>query len=119
MRYVTLALSAQEWGLIAGILGAPATVAGAVISWYKAKPETQTLVMSSGETGVKILDSVIDTLQTELARRDLTVENLEARLDRRNEYIKSEQKTYRALIDEREQEIRRLRDIIEERYGGV
>lgn len=117
MPILPLALSAQEWGLIVGILGAPATITGAVVAWYKAKPETQTLVMSSGETGVKILDSVIDTLQTELARRDLAIEALEARLDRRTEYLKAEQATYRAIIEERETEIRRLHDIIEKQHG--
>src|SRR4051794_10805999 len=102
---IILAASLTEWGVIIGIVVGGGGALAALRDIYKAKPETQTLVMSTGETGVKILDGVIDTLQSELARRDAAIERCEQVIDERNNRIAELVAEREAIVRQREQRI--------------
>lgn len=103
-----------EVAIVAGIVFGGGGLVGAFVAVYRAKPETQTLVMSTGETGVKILDNVIDTLQSEVermhgqhARYEERLDAMQALVEERNARIQSEQETYRTIIAEKDAELRR------------
>lgn len=94
-----MAAAPAEIGTAVGLVGGAGAFIGILVRVYQAKPETQTLVMSTGETGVKILDNVIDTLQTELERRTANEQRLEQILAERDI-------VFRQLRDDLEAQVR-------------
>lgn len=98
-------MTVSEIGAVTGIIAGLGSLIGVLVRVYRVKPETQTLVMSTGETGVKILDNVIDTLQTELERRTVHERDLERILAERDELFR----TMRTDLEECVREVAALR----------
>lgn len=116
-----IALTTVNWLTLASIVVGSGAFIGALVRVWQAKPETQTLVMSTGETGVKILDGVIDTLQSELARRDVAIDRYIALVDKRDEEAARMRAAYRELVEshrfelaERDARIAELTDRLED-----
>lgn len=108
-------LSVGDWGILFGILTGIVTIIGGAITAYfnsrKSKPEPPALVMAAGETGVKVLDGVVQVLRNENERYRSIIEAKDRRID---ELIDEREEAVRA----REYRIAQLRDQVR-RANGV
>lgn len=90
------AITLAEYGILFGILTGVVTIVGGALTAYfnakKDKPEPPALVMAAGESGVKVLDGVVQILRAENERYRNMVRELNERIDE--------------LMDEREQAVK-------------
>lgn len=91
-----LALTLGEYGVLFGILTGVVTIVGGALTAYynskKDKPDPPALVMAAGESGVKVLDGVVQILRAENERYRNMVQERDERIEE--------------LMDEREQAVR-------------
>lgn len=108
------ALSVGDLGILFGILTGIVTILGGAITAYynsrKSKPEPPALVMAAGETGVKVLDGVVQILRDENERYRSIIEAKDRRIE---ELIDEREVAVRA----RERRIAQLRDQVRRANG--
>jgi predicted RNase H-like nuclease (RuvC/YqgF family) len=103
-----------------GIVGGPTALIATLITVWRARTDKQAVVMTTGETGVRLMDFVVERMERQVKRADETIVRLETALVAKDELIaklqeqmrtkddriRSEQATYRRYIEEREETIR-------------
>ena len=93
--------------LIIGVLG-PAGVIGAIVAFFKLKPETSQIIVNTAQGAVIVQSGVIETLQTELIR--VSAELAEVRQQREKDITELRNQLAAAIL-ESEGLRRRIRDL--------
>lgn len=112
---LVVAITTAEWLTIFGIILGPAGLGAVYISLRKLKPETQSLVMSSTDTGVKVLSGVVETVSMQWERAENARIRCEEQVERRDQYIKKIREECDSQLEDKTREIRRLNALLDQR----
>jgi hypothetical protein len=109
-------VSLRDLIALLGIVGGPGAIIAAFVSANRARVDKQATVLTTGETGVRLMDFVVERLERQLRRADEQlgrceeqVLTLTSTLRDKDLHIRDEQATYRRMIDQKDEELRRLR----------
>jgi site-specific recombinase len=116
-------VSLRDLIALLGIVGGPGAIIAAFVSANRARVDKQATVLTTGETGVRLMDFVVERLERQLRRADEQLGRCEERfiaceqrvsvltdiLRDKDVHIRDEQATHRRMIDQKDEELRRLR----------
>lgn len=116
-----LALTVAESGELFGIVAGTATIVGgaftAYLNYKKDKPEPPTVVMSAGESGVKVLNGVVEILRVENDRYRLMISERDKRIDQLLAERERDMEERERDLRDKERRIRELTTELDDKNG--
>lgn len=118
-------MSLRDLIAVLGIVGGPGAIIAAFVSANRARVDKQATVLTTGETGVRLMDFVVERLERQLRRADeqngrceeekatlnAVIRDKDTVIRDKDLHLRDEQMTYRTLIEEKDAELRRLRGL--------
>jgi threonine synthase len=103
---------------LVGILVGPAGVIGGYALLRKLQPDTESVVMTTTDTGVKVLSGVVETVSAQWERAEAARLRCEEQIVRRDRYIRQLIEEHEADVHDKNFTIAQLRDeLIARRHG--